>query len=196
MPRTREPVRRCLGCRESFPQRELMRLVRSPQGEVLPDAAHKMPGRGAYLCYRRACIRAAVNTRQFARSFRQPVAELQAEPLQTMMLAQLEAQLLNLLSLLRKAGQLQVGGNLLDGTLKPGGFAFLLMAADIAPARAARLEEKARDCGLVYGYLATKEELGRRVGKGETSALGISTGGLAERFKKTFERYCQLSGEL
>ena len=43
------PMRMCLGCREMKPKRELLRVVRSPEGEVSFDTVGKKPGRGAYI---------------------------------------------------------------------------------------------------------------------------------------------------
>ena len=44
------PMRMCVGCREMKPKRELIRVVRSPEGAVSMDTTGKKPGRGAYLC--------------------------------------------------------------------------------------------------------------------------------------------------
>lgn len=44
------PLRMCLGCRERKNKREMIRIVRTPQGEVLVDPTGKKSGRGAYLC--------------------------------------------------------------------------------------------------------------------------------------------------
>ena len=44
------PVRRCVGCNAQRPKRELVRVVRSPEGEISIDLRGKAPGRGAYLC--------------------------------------------------------------------------------------------------------------------------------------------------
>ena len=44
------PMRQCLGCREMKPKPELIRVVRSPEGELSLDFRGKKPGRGAYLC--------------------------------------------------------------------------------------------------------------------------------------------------
>ena len=43
------PMRQCLGCREMKPKRELVRVVRSPEGEISIDLRGKAPGRGAYV---------------------------------------------------------------------------------------------------------------------------------------------------
>ena len=44
------PMRQCVGCREMKPKKELIRVVRSPEGQVSLDFKGKLPGRGAYLC--------------------------------------------------------------------------------------------------------------------------------------------------
>ena len=53
------PMRQCLGCREMKPKRELIRVVRSPQGEISLDFHGKKPGRGAYLCPNQDCLERA-----------------------------------------------------------------------------------------------------------------------------------------
>src|SRR5258708_26583637 len=52
---TRPPTRTCVGCRTPKPKRELIRLVRQDQGEVVVDPSGKLNGRGAYLCPDDAC---------------------------------------------------------------------------------------------------------------------------------------------
>ena len=53
------PERRCVGCGEHFPKRELIRVVRSPEGVVTLDFTGRAPGRGAYLCPSLACLKKA-----------------------------------------------------------------------------------------------------------------------------------------
>ena len=62
------PVRQCLGCREMKPKRELIRVVRSPEGDIAPDAGGKLPGRGAYLCPSAECIKKARKSRALERA--------------------------------------------------------------------------------------------------------------------------------
>jgi len=59
------PLRRCLGCGESFPKKELLRVVRSPEGTVALDFTGKMSGRGAYVCKRTACFQKARRAKRF-----------------------------------------------------------------------------------------------------------------------------------
>jgi len=68
-PRT-EPERTCVGCRKAAGKRELIRIVRTPRGEVLVDANGRAPGRGAYVHADRACATAAIACGTLARSLR------------------------------------------------------------------------------------------------------------------------------
>lgn len=53
------PMRKCLGCNEMKPKKELIRAVKSPDGEINIDLTGKKSGRGAYICPDKACLRKA-----------------------------------------------------------------------------------------------------------------------------------------
>ena len=55
----KQPERRCIGCGEHFPKKELIRIVRPPNGEIALDLTGKLSGRGAYVCPRLACLQKA-----------------------------------------------------------------------------------------------------------------------------------------
>lgn len=63
------PQRRCLGCMQSKDKRELIRVVRSPEGEISLDRTGKKPGRGAYICPDAACLRLAKKGKKLERAF-------------------------------------------------------------------------------------------------------------------------------
>ena len=63
------PLRQCLGCREMKPKKELLRVVRSPEGAVSLDLRGKASGRGAYVCPDAACLKRAIKSRALARAF-------------------------------------------------------------------------------------------------------------------------------
>ena len=69
------PMRLCLGCREMKPKRELIRVVRSPEGEISLDFRGKANGRGAYLCDDPACLQRAIKRKALSRAFRTQVPE-------------------------------------------------------------------------------------------------------------------------
>ena len=62
------PVRMCSGCGEHFPKKELVRVVRSPEGELSMDLTGRKPGRGAYLCPKVECLRTARKAKRLERS--------------------------------------------------------------------------------------------------------------------------------
>ncbi len=59
------PLRRCTGCGESFPKKDLIRVVRSPEGEVSLDFTGKKSGRGAYVCKNSQCFKKARKANRF-----------------------------------------------------------------------------------------------------------------------------------
>lgn len=69
------PMRQCLGCREKLPKREMIRVVRSPEGEISLDFKGKAPGRGAYLCGKSACLKKARKSRAIERALEVSVPE-------------------------------------------------------------------------------------------------------------------------
>jgi len=75
MVRGHVPQRSCLACRKVRPKRELLRIVRTPSGEIKADLTGKTPGRGAYLCPSPECFRLASRQGKFARALGKEVAE-------------------------------------------------------------------------------------------------------------------------
>ncbi|MEG0797578.1 MAG: YlxR family protein [Acidaminococcaceae bacterium] len=62
------PQRKCVGCNAMKEKKELIRIVRSPEGEVSIDKTGKKPGRGVYVCPQHACITKAVKERRLEKA--------------------------------------------------------------------------------------------------------------------------------
>lgn len=69
------PMRQCLGCREMKPKRELIRVVRAPDGGISLDFKGKAPGRGAYICRDQECLKKAKKSKALDRAFETAVPE-------------------------------------------------------------------------------------------------------------------------
>ncbi len=67
------PQRQCLGCREMKNKKDLIRAVRSPEGEISLDFKGKAPGRGAYVCPQLSCLAKARKSKALERAFQTPV---------------------------------------------------------------------------------------------------------------------------
>ena len=63
------PMRMCVGCHENKPKKELVRIVKSPEGEISLDFTGKKAGRGAYVCGNAACLELARKNRRLEKSF-------------------------------------------------------------------------------------------------------------------------------
>ena len=69
------PMRMCLGCNEMKPKRELMRVVKSPEGEISLDFTGKKNGRGAYVCRKSECFEKARKAKRFSRALQCEIDE-------------------------------------------------------------------------------------------------------------------------
>lgn len=63
------PMRQCVGCREMKPKKELIRVVKSPEGAISLDFRGKAPGRGAYVCPSETCLKRAIKSKALERAF-------------------------------------------------------------------------------------------------------------------------------
>ena len=68
-------MRKCIGCGEMIPKKEMLRIVRTTEGEFVLDATGKANGRGAYICRNKECLLKAVKTKGLERSFKQVIPE-------------------------------------------------------------------------------------------------------------------------
>lgn len=69
------PMRRCLGCYESKPKNELIRIVKNKDGEINLDKTGKKQGRGAYICYDRECLEKVIKGKKIDKEFDVSISE-------------------------------------------------------------------------------------------------------------------------
>ncbi|BBH20831.1 hypothetical protein Back11_21760 [Paenibacillus baekrokdamisoli] len=67
------PLRKCVACQQMMPKKELIRIVRTPDGAILIDLTGKKAGRGAYLCGKVSCFKLAKKSKALDRALKQPV---------------------------------------------------------------------------------------------------------------------------
>ena len=68
------PLRKCVACQDMMPKKELIRVVRTPQEDILIDLTGKKPGRGAYLCGKVSCFKLARKMRSFDKALKQQIS--------------------------------------------------------------------------------------------------------------------------
>lgn len=69
------PMRQCTGCREMKNKKEMIRVLKTAENEIMLDATGKKNGRGAYLCFSRECLEKAVKSRGLERSLNAAIPE-------------------------------------------------------------------------------------------------------------------------
>lgn len=69
------PMRMCTGCGEMKPKKELVRVVKSPEGEISLDKTGRSPGRGAYVCQNPDCLKKARKSRRLEKVFASQIPE-------------------------------------------------------------------------------------------------------------------------
>jgi uncharacterized protein len=129
MPR-REPERSCIVTREARSPDALIRFVVGPDGTVVPDLRHKLPGRGAWVTANAETVRQAVKRRLFNRAFK---AEVKVPPsLADDIDAALRQDLRQALSLANKAGAVTSGFAKVEAAISEGKIGALVHAAEAA----------------------------------------------------------------
>ena len=69
------PMRQCSACRGHFEKRQLLRVVRTPEGNVTVDTKGKVNGRGVYICKNEECLEKAIKSRALSRALEVPISD-------------------------------------------------------------------------------------------------------------------------
>ncbi|HUT18505.1 MAG TPA: YlxR family protein [Anaerolineae bacterium] len=85
MRRKHVPQRTCIACREARAKRDLVRLVRTPEGALVIDETGRRNGRGAYLCRQRTCWETALKRGQVGRALKMEIGEQEKDMLRAHM---------------------------------------------------------------------------------------------------------------
>ncbi|SES69860.1 RNA-binding protein [Oceanicella actignis] len=175
--KTREqPERRCIATGESAPREGLIRFVLGPDGQVAPDLAERLPGRGAWVTARRDALEKAVRRGLFSRAFKTRAAA--APDLPERVEALLAARLTELIALCRKAGLAVTGFEKVKARLKKGPVAALIEARDGSEQGRAKLRPLAGKAPIVD--CLSSRELGLAFGREFVIHAALDEGGLAQ----------------
>ena len=156
------PMRQCVGCREMKAKKELVRVVRSPEGDISLDFRGKAPGRGAYLCPQTDCLKKAIKSKALDRG---------------------QQKALRLLGLARRARLLQIGEEPVGIACRSGKAKLLLVAKDAGDHtfRRARSFVSGSKCPYVC-VPYTKDELGDGLGCNACALCAFTEPAFAKSF--------------
>lgn len=185
------PLRTCIACRESKEQSGLLRFVLSPDGVLLPDLMHKLPGRGAYTCLDDSCIRKACERKQFARAFRVDEVRADAGELRERILGCMEERIASYLALANKAGKVVSGSDQVAEFLRKTSPVkrIVFLADDISDDIGQRIRTLAELNSVAWVTLFDKDRYGALLGKGLRSVVAVRGDGFVDSLTTEIERY-------
>ena len=157
--------RRCIVTREAAPRTGLIRFVIGPDGQVVPDLAEKLPGRGIWVCADRAALDEAVKKKLFAKVARADVSV--ADGFVDLIEKGLTQRVVHLIALARKAGEAVCGFEKVKGWIADEHAIVLMQASDGSERGKGKL--RTPEGGRWFGHL-TSAELGLAFARG-----GLST---------------------
>jgi predicted RNA-binding protein YlxR (DUF448 family) len=179
--RTRLPERMCVGCRQTRPKGQLMRLVGGMHNQLMVDRQGKLPGRGVYVCPQRSCVELAVKGPRLREALRREVSPGPIDELVGALASALEERLIGSIRMARKAGHAVSGYTQVLRALQHEPVALLLVAQDTAPDRRREYEQRCTSRQIPHRPCLTKARLGELMGRDESSAIGIQDARLSER---------------
>ncbi|MFZ1725761.1 MAG: RNA-binding protein [Albidovulum sp.] len=181
-----EPERRCIVTGDVQPKSGLIRFVVSPEGQIFPDLAGKLPGRGIWVTSDRTAIDKAVVKGLFSRAAKAPVTV--SSDLADMVEAALSRRVVDLISLTRKSGRAVSGFEKVKGWLADGKAKVLFQASDGSERGKGKLWTP--EGGRWFGCLKASE-LGMAFGRDSVVHGALAAGGLT---KRVVEEAAKLSG--
>jgi predicted RNA-binding protein YlxR (DUF448 family)/ribosomal protein L7Ae-like RNA K-turn-binding protein len=189
---TRVPERTCVGCHQTRPKGQFVRLVCGPTGQLFLDHQGKLPGRGAYICPQRSCAEQASTGTRLREAFRHEVTPYPVDELVCAMVSVMEGRALACLRIARKAGRVVSGYTQVSRALMSGPVAYLLVAGDTACERLREYQRRCANRQIPWRVFLTKARLGELTGRDECSAIGI----LETRLSTSLMFYLEAMGRL
>lgn len=178
------PQRRCIATGAVSDRSRMLRFVVSPDGELVPDVAANLPGRGLWLTPRRDIVERAVATRRFGRAARQPVSipSRLADRIEVL----LAQRCCDAIGLARRAGVVVAGFEKVCDAIRAGEAALLLSALDGAAGGRAKVRALGRDLPLVR--VLTAAEMGAVFGRDHVVHAAFGGGRLCRRLLADAEK--------
>ncbi|WP_170342420.1 RNA-binding protein [Ruegeria arenilitoris] len=181
--RSEGPERKCIATGEVQPRYGLIRFVTGPDGQVFPDVASKLPGRGVYVSADRKALDTAIGKKLFARGFKAQVTVPQN--LVDEVERQLSRRVIELISLARKSGDAVAGYEKVKSWLDREEAWVLIQAVDGSGRGKSKLSTP--HFGKFIGWL-TADELGAAFGRQTVIHAALASGGLAKRVVEEAQR--------
>ena len=166
-------MRKCVGCGEMKPKKELIRVLRTEENEFVLDTTGKKNGRGAYLCMSKDCFEKAVKSKGLERSFKQAIPTEVYDRLEKEM-SELET----------KAGRCVSGEFMTERETKCGRATLVIVAEDSSDNTKKKFQDMCEFYKVPIYFYGDKDTLGHAMGKEFRASLAILDEGFAKGIQK------------
>lgn len=177
-PAGKSPLRRCIATRQILDKAAMIRFVLDPEGQVVPDLRQRLPGRGLWVAATAAALAQAIKTNAFAKAAKQS-ARIPAD-LMARMTVLLRQDVIHLLGLARKSGDLTTGFEKVERELRANRVRLLIAASDAAADGRTKLARLAVSDVEIWSPLSAAE-LAAALGKETAVHVALKPSGIAER---------------
>lgn len=197
-------MRQCAVTRQRAPQAELLRIALGPDGAPYVDVIGRAPGRGVYVSPEPEVFRKALSPKGIGRTFRGKVRPVPAEEIERLLadaVERLEARIVEMLGIARRAGLLELGMDPTARALAGANLAgwLVIRAEDLGDASARKLDEllaaaAARGAPVRVIRVGKKQDLGSRLGRTEVGVIAMRPSRHTDRVMAEADRWSSLGG--
>jgi predicted RNA-binding protein YlxR (DUF448 family) len=181
------PVRSCVCCRRKGGKGELIKLANTPEGVVI-DYSERLPGRGVYLCFERACIDKGLKGDQLKRAFRQEARPPGIDAFYKELEGKVVRKIESLLGMARKSRMAVMGFDAALEAARKTPDGLFIMAGDVSENTGRKFMESNTGGKYKVAIFSTKERLGEILGVRPVGVVFISGPALAAALDREMGR--------
>lgn len=159
------PVRMCVGCQEMKNKKEMIRVIKTPEGTFMLDATGKKNGRGAYVCPSEECLQLARKNKGLERSFKQAIPAEVYESLERRWKHLKPDKALSMLGIAARAGRIVSGEFTVEKEVKSGRAYLVLIAEDASENTRKKFQNMCEFYEVPMRLCYDRERLGHFIGK-------------------------------
>ncbi len=178
---SKRPERTCIGCRQKAASSDLLRLVRSPDGELVFDQRHRLGGRGAWVCGSIGCLTRALRSRRLGDAVGGAIRDTRPEIMVERIRAQVVQRVDGLLVAAGQARKVELGAVRTEEALRhqPMRVTLVVLATDVSPRVRRAVGAAALSAGVPIVDFGDRDRLGLAFARRELGATALTDNGLA-----------------
>ena len=178
------PMRKCVGCQEMKNKKEMLRVLKTAEGEFILDATGRKNGRGAYLCFSGKCLQEAIKNKGLERSLNRRYQKRYTKIWKRSWSSLNINRALSMISLATKAGKTKSGEFMTEKEVKEGRAHLVIVADDASDNTKKKFQNMCDFYKVPIYFFEDKDTLGHAMGKEFRASLAVTDAGFAKGIRK------------